>query len=237
MKEDVKDEVSMNPTTISKRNTNSAGAHVTWIEEIDEASGCTYYVNSLTGKSQWEQPDVLQRSAQGKTLPWRKFIDEESGKLYFANLDTGQTQWARPEGFVEEDDNRLRVQSHFNDSVDGMKRSPSAESFGIDKCNSSGESDDSPVEEAVNPLYKFNKLQNQKARNQNIQGNASEDISKVVLRTGKKRGSWEEVVEEETGATYYYNTKSGQIQRNKPGKWVKMLARRFNSDNQSDVEE
>ena len=43
----------------------------------------------------------------------------------------------------------------------------------------------------------------------------------------EKRGDWEELVDPETGITIYYNARLGTIKYEKPKRWVKMLAKQF----------
>ena len=43
----------------------------------------------------------------------------------------------------------------------------------------------------------------------------------------ERRGDWEELVDRETGRTYYYNPRSDIIRFERPTQWVKMLAQRW----------
>jgi hypothetical protein len=44
----------------------------------------------------------------------------------------------------------------------------------------------------------------------------------------EKRGDWEELVDNKTGQTFYYNERMDKIRFQKPKRWVRLLASQFN---------
>ncbi|KAJ7525371.1 hypothetical protein O6H91_17G047300 [Diphasiastrum complanatum] len=69
------------------------------IESKDPESGCMYYYNELTGKSQWEQPTVkVLPPPPPPDLPpdWEQATDMTTGQLYYFNIKTNESCWERP---------------------------------------------------------------------------------------------------------------------------------------------
>ena len=56
-----------------------------------------------------------------------------------------------------------------------------------------------------------------------------DDVLKVRIDVREKRGGWEELVDNRTGKTFYYNEGRDEIRFKKPKNWVSMLAKRFES--------
>ena len=52
-----------------------------WASMTDESTGKEYYVNNLTGESQWEMPDDA----------WTQH--DHDGRLYWVNSITGESRW------------------------------------------------------------------------------------------------------------------------------------------------
>lgn len=76
-----------------------------WIELSDEASGASYYSNTLTGNVQWERPTASASVLQGGGMLRRigTFIPEgwqrinSNGQKYYVT-PTGSSQWEKPPG-------------------------------------------------------------------------------------------------------------------------------------------
>lgn len=73
-----------------------------WAEYMDEASGAPFYVNQLTGVTQWEKPEGFGETAQAEADPsevaanWTENIDDASQLPYYVNLVTGESRWEKP---------------------------------------------------------------------------------------------------------------------------------------------
>merc|ERR1712060_461293 len=61
-----------------------------WIRIRSNGSGRIYFVNTMSGKTQFVEPE--------DELPpgWRKVTSRSSGKMYFFNTTTGQSTFDRP---------------------------------------------------------------------------------------------------------------------------------------------
>jgi hypothetical protein len=72
-----------------------------WEEKIDESSGAVYYLNSVTGASQWEQPAGFTRpvveNPDDVASNWSMQTDPASQSVYYINSVTGNSQWVIPE--------------------------------------------------------------------------------------------------------------------------------------------
>ena len=64
-----------------------------WKMIMDPRSGRPYYANTVTGKSQWETPQVANKPTQDEFI---KMYDTKSKRYYWANMKTGKTQWNDP---------------------------------------------------------------------------------------------------------------------------------------------
>jgi len=91
------------PATAPSPSSSSSGVRPTqgsdlpsgWLGQVDPKTSKTYYVNTLTGKSQWARP---QQSANDIDLPqgFTSRVDPASGKTFYVDLATGKSQWNKP---------------------------------------------------------------------------------------------------------------------------------------------
>jgi WW domain len=74
-----------------------------WQQYFDAGQQAYYYVETATGKSQWEKPGQPQQQklelAQGGGLPegWQEYFDEGQQRNYYVNSASGVSQWERPQ--------------------------------------------------------------------------------------------------------------------------------------------
>jgi hypothetical protein len=80
----------------------SGGLPAGWREQVDPASGRTYYVSN-SGETSWTRPGGAPappagQPAGGGGLPagWIANTDPASGRQYYVNQQTGQTSWTVP---------------------------------------------------------------------------------------------------------------------------------------------
>nr|XP_043606990.1 uncharacterized protein LOC122578982 [Erigeron canadensis] len=72
-----------------------------WIESKDPTSGCVFYYNEKSGKSQWEKPVMTSLNSQSPSSSlllddWQEVLDETSGCKYYYNSKTNISQWEHP---------------------------------------------------------------------------------------------------------------------------------------------
>ena len=70
-----------------------------WIPVLDEASGNTYYVNSVTSETTWVNPmdpsATVDEDEAGESV-WVPVLDESSGHTYYVNKLTHESSWELP---------------------------------------------------------------------------------------------------------------------------------------------
>jgi len=88
-----------------------------WEKLYDEEVQSDYYHNTVTGESQWEQPDEFplkkiskqewkikrkKSKVKFKFGDWEKLYDEEVQSDYYYNTVTGESQWEKPDEYIED---------------------------------------------------------------------------------------------------------------------------------------
>ncbi|KAI3821265.1 hypothetical protein L1987_08829 [Smallanthus sonchifolius] len=94
--DNLKNQVKQSPE-ITVPSTLSPG----WIESRDPTTGCIFYYNEKSGKSQWEKPvgPSLNSQPQSSSVlldDWQEVLDETSGCKYYYNSKTNISQWEHP---------------------------------------------------------------------------------------------------------------------------------------------
>lgn len=106
-----------------------------WIESRDPTSGCVFYYNEKSGKSQWGRPIGTSLNSQPPSstfLPddWQEVLDETSGCKYYHNSKSNISQWEHP---GSSQNSALGHQGTI-DSGDAAKPKFSDQSFEQKKC-------------------------------------------------------------------------------------------------------
>ncbi|XP_044043091.1 WW domain-binding protein 4 [Siniperca chuatsi] len=94
----------------ASKSRNQTQAQV-WVEgQTDD--GHTYYYNTITGESRWENPEGFQEeslaSAQPRqtesssSCPWMEAVSPDGYKYYF-NSETGESSWEKPSDFPSDE--------------------------------------------------------------------------------------------------------------------------------------
>ena len=103
------------PTSQSGRRPGAPGGGGAWEACVVEVSGETYFVNSVTCESRWQDPtgesNMLRKwkvndeeppahetgtDASGSGGSWEACVDEVSGETYFVNSVLGESRWEDP---------------------------------------------------------------------------------------------------------------------------------------------
>ena len=72
------------PVVVEEPTIININGPFSWVSEWDTKTGKTYYWNTVTGQSQWEQPE------------WLTEVDSKTGKTYYVKTTTGESQWEQP---------------------------------------------------------------------------------------------------------------------------------------------
>jgi len=111
-----------------------------WEELFDSDSNRTYYYNSNTGETSWENENLKQLpiieqqvDSSREMSDWITHYDQTSMKVYYENQLTGQTQWENP--FVTtpvlEDFGESSHEFKIEASLDPVNDAAAAESFNL----------------------------------------------------------------------------------------------------------
>ena len=196
-----------------------------WKELFDEESGAHYYQNMQDGNFAWEKPhgfdqewlalqdqiSMSARSTRGrKAGPWMELEDLETGTTYYFNERSGESLWDKPDGF----DQRWLDQQDQSALIGSSRR--------LRDVNVWQEFTD----ESTGAIYYYNnqtgETQWEKPRNFDHNWLEGMDTSALTARSLRKMdaGQWGEYQDEETGATYYYNSVTGEKCGEKPARFI-----------------
>ncbi|VEU34893.1 unnamed protein product [Pseudo-nitzschia multistriata] len=70
-----------------------------WVETTDPASGQTYYFNTKTNETSWDNPNAATTATEQESTgdsDWAELVDPSSGQTYYYNEKTGETSWEKP---------------------------------------------------------------------------------------------------------------------------------------------
>ena len=89
-----------------------------WVYLPDAATGCSYYVDLLTGATSWERPPVLDTAPSPRQVEhrkslrrrsatkhaWIEYYDDAQGLPYYHNAQTGESVWVLPADDDDDED-------------------------------------------------------------------------------------------------------------------------------------
>lgn len=214
------------------RVVDNAKASVTWQQFFDETTGYPFWFNAKTNEYRWEAPaefaaaerqlsynpeDLakvdISSSARlretGSDVAWVEYADEE-GRLYYYNALTQQAQWEKPIGFdskwlAHEDAKALTARST--------------------RVRTARASDWTEFQDEQGNLYYWNQRTGttqweKPAEFDSIWLQESQDtLTARSIRSNKDLGSdWQELLDPETGYTYYYNINTQETSWSLPPK-------------------
>ncbi|GBG30328.1 F-box/LRR-repeat protein 2 [Hondaea fermentalgiana] len=198
---------------------DTAKTTVTWQQFFDETTGYPFWYNAQTNEYRWEAPteytamerqlsydtsaldnvDVSQSARlreTGSEWVWVEYQDDE-GRIYYYNAVTQQAQWEKPQGF---DEQWLKDQ----DAQALTARSS--------RVRTARASDWAELRDEHGNLYYWNERTGETQWDKPADFDAQwlEDEKDALtarsIRSSKELGSeWQELLDPETGYTYYYN--------------------------------
>ena len=109
---DLEDELGASRTPRTPRTTVEITNLVTgeWTRQWDDTNKAHFYINSSTGKSQWEKPrEFVERPApkpapepqQVEEQKWSRYWDDTHQAYYYVHKPSGVTTWEKPAEFQE----------------------------------------------------------------------------------------------------------------------------------------
>ncbi|KAK9080138.1 hypothetical protein SSX86_001813 [Deinandra increscens subsp. villosa] len=109
-----------------------------WIESRDPTTGCVFYYNEQSGKSQWEKPVGPSLNSQPQSSAvllddWQEVLDETSGCKYYYNSKTNISQWEHPGS-----SQKPAFGQQFNVDSRSVNPKPSDHSIEQKKCSGCG---------------------------------------------------------------------------------------------------
>mmetsp|Transcript_24451 Transcript_24451/g.39724 ORF Transcript_24451/g.39724 Transcript_24451/m.39724 type:complete len:1213 (+) Transcript_24451:3-3641(+) len=200
-----------------------AKASAIWSEYFDENTGLPFYFNSVTGEYRWEVPAELQskrdldkkdhdwlqrqdietltaRSARKRDVAsgWVEYQDE-NGDTYYYNAITQQTQWEKPVDFEAEWIGSQDVAALTSRSTQ-MRRASQWSEY-ADESNNTYFYNHETEEVSWEKPDDFDEtwLQENEAA-----------ITARSIQSKTLASSWQELIDPESGYTYYYNNATGE---------------------------
>ena len=85
-----------------------------WKKAVDPETGADFYVNEVTGETQWESPSAAGTPPPPPPAPpggassefvlgmpeWTQEVDPSTGTQYWFNGKTGESSWTKPAGLA-----------------------------------------------------------------------------------------------------------------------------------------
>ena len=86
------------PIIVHIDETVTIGLGKIWGKFVDDVTGFSYLVNSVTGETCWESPEggeanELVPPAVAMNLSWEEYVDDVTGRSYVVNPLTGESCW------------------------------------------------------------------------------------------------------------------------------------------------
>jgi len=196
-----------------------------WVEDFDSSSGRVYFYNTVTQETSWERPaleaipvenapvteetakstlvesEEPEHHAEAKeedvnpTLPenWVEVVDQSSGNVYYYNNVTQETSWEKPVPPVEFGDASAAPSLPESNEEDATE--PAAMDFVPEQVvEPAADTAAEPVE--PEPEHHF----------ETTAPPTEPVIGDVAADVGTLPDGWVEVLDENSGATYYYHT-------------------------------
>lgn len=211
-----------------------------WTAVTDESSGQTYYFNTVTNETSWDVPiEYLDLSAPAESVTetavsqWEVVYDEASDSSYYYNATTGETSWEQPADYFDP------AVYAGGGAQEGLEQAASADAFTADADYATVIERTSDWEivfdEASGTSYYYNATTGETSWEQpadyvdnattatgaatytdeNSAYYTEENVASINSTTAAA-GEWEEVYDETSNSSYYYNATTGETSWENP---------------------
>ncbi|CAJ1954685.1 unnamed protein product [Cylindrotheca closterium] len=189
-----------------QRNEDGETPQVDWIEAVDEASGQTYFYNTVTGETSWEKPVELMQS------------DDEGDKDEADDGADNDIDDAAPTN--TEDDNEQDegpgLPVNWTEAVD--ESNGQTYYYNTETQETSWEKPVFTPSETLNDIADENELPAEEFEGEVQDASPSPTVDEPDMRHGESGfpSDWTEVVDEASGQFYYYNSVTQETSWTKP---------------------
>ena len=186
-----------------------------WVSELDSTTGKTYYWNTVTGLSQWEQPE------------WLTEVDSKSGKTFYVKTATGESQWEQPTVEIDQEATaKSAITPTVSEPIVSVAQPVAATAATESSTTAATTSAALPLnwvamtDAATGHAYYANTVTGVSQWEQptlELAPTASEPIVSVATPVPAAiQAEWLTEIDTKTGKTYYVNTATGISQWEKP---------------------
>ncbi len=180
-----------------------------WEEREDPSTGAPYWYNTASGDSRWDNPNsdhamMAEIMARETEAVWEARVDPSTSAMYYFNLKTEESRWERPEGFVdneEEPQNTTATEIVKKVTMTWEERVDDSNGYPYFFNTETGDS----VWEKPQELIDFE-----------ASGAGGSTNEGEAPAAAAENHHWEKKVDESSGITYYWNSKTDESVWEKP---------------------
>eukprot|EP01047_Picozoa_sp_COSAG01_P030756 COSAG01_NODE_2156_length_8253_cov_15.131280_2_plen_768_part_00 len=167
-----------------------------WERALSRSDGALYYVNTVTGASQFELP-----TEDSLPLGWEAAVSTSTGETYYVNTETGDSTYDRP----------TTAAASSDATIDNTLSSMQGDGEYMETEDTLPLGWEAAVSTSTGETYYVNTETGDSTYDRPTTAAASSDATVDGLPSG-----WEVAVSRSTGETYYTNTESGESTFERP---------------------